>query len=177
MLHHHIARSTSIAAIVASIFATPFAALAQDTKAGDLVVSQAWSRATPGGAKVAGGYLSIENKGANADRLLGGSSSIAGKLEVHEMSMANGVMSMHPAEGGMAIPAGKTVTLAPGGYHLMIMDLKKPLKQGDSFTATLEFERAGKVEVPFAVQGVGAKGPDANPAPAQGGMDHSKMRM
>ena len=151
------------AVLAASLFAVH--ARAEDIKAGDLVISQAWSRATPNGAKIAGGYLTIENKGAAPDRLIGGSGDIAGKIEVHEMSMNNGVMTMRPLDKGLAIEPGKTVKLAPGGYHLMMFDLKGPLKQGEKVPVTLQFEKAGKVNLSLDVQGVGAQAP--------GGMDHS----
>ena len=134
-------------------------ARAEEVKAGDLVITQAWSRATPGGAKIGGGYLTIENKGSAPDRLIGGSADIAGKVEVHEMAMNNGVMTMRPLDKGLTIEPGKTVKLAPGGYHLMMFDLKSPLKQGDKLPVTLEFEKAGKVTVSFDVQGVGAQAP------------------
>jgi periplasmic copper chaperone A len=142
-------------------------ARAEDVKAGDLVISQAWSRATPNGAKIGSGYFTIENKGTTADRLIGVSGDISGKIEVHEMSMNNGVMKMRAVDGGLVIDPGKTVKLAPGGYHLMIMDLKNPLKQGDKVPLTLSFEKAGKVAVTLDVQGVGAQGP--------GGGDGMKM--
>lgn len=139
------------------------AALAQDqgavVKAGDLVISQAWTRATPGGAKVGGGYLTIENKGTVTDRLVGGSSAASGKFEVHQMSMSDGVMKMHPVEGGLAIGPGKTVKLAPGGYHLMLIDLKQPFKQGETVPVTLQFEKAGKVDISMNVQGIGSAAP------------------
>jgi copper(I)-binding protein len=154
---------------------------AEDVKAGDLVISQPWSRATPNGAKIAGGYLTVENKGATADRLIGGSADFAGKVEVHEMAMNNSVMTMRPLDKGLAIEPGKTVKLAPGGYHLMLMDLKSPLKQGDKVAVTLEFEKAGKVALSFEVEGVGAQGPAGGGN--MGGMkmektpDHSGMKM
>ncbi len=150
-------RTLSYAVILAALLAAP--AGAQDGKAGDIVVTQGWSRATPGGAKIAGGYLTIENKGTAADRLIGAAVEVAGKVEVHEMSMNNGVMTMRALDKGLAIEPGKTVKFAPGGYHLMMMDLKGPLKQGDKVPVTLEFEKAGKVKLAFDVQGVGAKGP------------------
>jgi periplasmic copper chaperone A len=137
-------------------------ARAEEVKAGDLVISQAWSRATPNGAKIGTGYFTIENKGTTADKLVGVSGDISGKIEVHEMSMNNGVMKMRPVEGGVAIDPGKTVKLAPNGYHLMIMDLKGPLKQGDKLPLTLQFEKAGKVAVTLDVQGVGAQGPSGS---------------
>ena len=124
-----------------------------------LAITQAWSRATPGGAKIAGGYLTIENKGAAPDRLVSGSGDFAGKVEIHEMAMNNGVMTMRPLDKGLPIEPGKTVKLAPGGYHLMLMDLKTPLKQGDKVPLTLEFEKAGKVTLSLDVQGDGAQGP------------------
>ncbi|CCE01975.1 conserved exported hypothetical protein [Bradyrhizobium sp. STM 3809] len=134
-------------------------AAADEVKAGDLVITQPWSRATPGGAKTGAGYLTIENKGSAPDRLVGVSGEIAGKIEIHEMAVTNGVMTMRPLNQGLTIEPGKTVALAPGGYHLMLMELKSPLKQGDKLPVTLEFEKAGKVAVTLDVQAVGAKGP------------------
>jgi copper(I)-binding protein len=134
-------------------------ARAEEVKAGDLVISQAWSRATPNGAKIGTGYFTIENKGTTADKLVGVSGEVSDKIEVHEMSMNNGVMKMRPVDGGLTIEPGKTVKLAPNGYHLMIMDLKSPLKQGGKVPVTLEFEKAGKVAVTLDVQGIGAQGP------------------
>jgi copper(I)-binding protein len=151
---------------VAALFALADApAQAQEVKAGDLVITQPWSRATPAGAKVAGGYLTIENKGAAPDRLVSGAGDVAGKVEIHEMAMNNGVMTMRPLDKGLVIEPGKTVKLAPGGYHMMLMDLKQPLKQGDKVPVTLEFEKAGKVALSLDVQGVGAQAP--------AGSDHS----
>lgn len=156
----------------AVLFVSISFAAAEDIKAGDLVISQAWTRATPKGAKTGGGYLTIENKGTAPDTLLGGSADVAGSVQVHEMSMENGVMKMRPLEKGLTIEPGKTVKLAPGGYHLMLMDLKIPLKKGDKLPLTLEFEKAGKVRVSFDVQGVGAQGPASG---GKGGMDMKKM--
>jgi copper(I)-binding protein len=143
-------------------------ARAQEVKAGDLVITQAWARATPGGAKVGGAFLTIENKGTTADRLVGASADVAGKVEVHEMANKNGVMTMRAVDNGLAIDPGKTVKLAPGGYHLMMFDLKNPLKQGDKLPVTLDFAKAGKVALSFTVEGVGAQAPAAN------GMDMKK---
>ena len=164
----------------AGLFAAP--AQAEEVKAGDLVITQAWTRATPGGAKIGGGYLTIENKGSAPDRLIGGSADVAGKVEVHEMAMNDGVMTMRPLEKGLAIEPGKTVKLAPGGYHLMMFDLKSPLKQGEKLPVTLEFEKAGKVQVSLDVAGVGAQAPASEASP-DGQMhmkktpDHSGMKM
>src|SRR5580700_4593752 len=110
------ARMLVSAILFAGLIAAP--ASAAEVKAGDLVITQAWSRATPGGAKVGGGYLTIENRGSAPDRLIGGSADVAAKVQVHEMSMNNGVMTMRPVDGGLVIEPGKTVKLSPGGFHL-----------------------------------------------------------
>jgi copper(I)-binding protein len=159
-------------ALLAALSVAP--ARAEEVKAGDLVITQAWSRATPGGAKIGGGYLTIENKGSAPDRLIGGSGDIATKIEVHEMSMNNGVMTMRPLDKGLVIEPGKTVKLAPGGFHLMLFDLKGPLKQGDKVPVTLEFEKAGKVTLSLDVQSVGAPGP-AGAGNSGDQMDMKKM--
>ena len=163
-----IALAIACAAMLWHFLAAP--ARAEEVKAGDLVITQAWSRATPGGAKVGGGFLTIENKGSAPDRLIGGSAEVAGKVQVHEMAMNNGVMTMRPLDNGLTIEPGKTVKLAPGGYHLMLLDLKSPLKQGDKVPVTLEFEKAGKVKLSFDVQGVGA------PAPGAANSDGGEMK-
>ena len=151
-------RSSALALLaLAAICTGPVSA--QQVKIGDLVLDHAWARATPGGAKVGGGYLTIENKGATPDKLIGGSSPAAGKVEVHEMAMNNGVMTMRPVKGGLSIPPGQSVTLAPGGYHIMLMELKAPLKKGDKVPVTLAFEKAGEVNVTFDIQVIGAMGP------------------
>ena len=150
-------------AMLACVLSAP--ARAQEVKAGDLVITQAWTRATPGGARIGGGYLTIENKGTTPDRLIGGSADVAGKVAVHEMAMNNGVMTMRPLDKGLAIDPGQTVKLAPGGYHLMMFDLKSPLKQGDKIPVTLEFEKAGKVQLSLDVEGVGAQGPAGEASP------------
>jgi copper(I)-binding protein len=156
-------KDVMLAAIALALCAAP--AAAEDVKAGDLVISQAWSRATPGGAKVAGGYLTIENKGTAADKLVSVSAEIAGKAEVHEMAMDNGVMKMRPLDKGLVIDAGKTVKLAPGGYHLMLQELKGP------------FKKAGKVAVSLDVQGVGAQAPGDGGHMMKKMPDHSGMKM
>jgi uncharacterized protein YcnI len=127
--------------------------------AGDLMISTAWTRATPPGAKVAGGYLTITNGGKTADRLTGGSFEGGGRIEVHEMSMNDGVMKMRALDGGLEIKPGATVTLEPGGYHLMMLDLAKPLAKGDKVKAHLTFEKAGPVDVDLDVNAVGATAP------------------
>jgi hypothetical protein len=134
------------------------ASLADDVKVGALEISAPWARATPKGASIGGGYLKITNTGAAPDRLIGGSSPISDKLEVHEMSMSGGVMKMRPVSGGLEVKPGGTIELKPGGLHIMFVGLKQPLQQGQHFKATLQFEKAGKIEVDFSVAGIGATG-------------------
>jgi copper(I)-binding protein len=151
--------------------------LAHDYKVGSLQIAHPWSRATPKGAAVGGGYLTITNNGSTPDRLIGGSTPVAKEFELHQMSNDNGVMKMRPVEGGLEIKPGETVTLKPSGYHIMFVDLAKPLKQGDRVPATLDFAKAGKVQVEFAVEGMGAThGNEAGgPMPGMGGHDMSGM--
>jgi periplasmic copper chaperone A len=130
---------------------------AHEYNIGSIHVGHPWSRATPKGANVAGGYLVIDNNGTVPARLIGGSSEIAGRFEIHEMSMDGGVMKMRPLEKGIEIVPGKSVKFEPGGYHLMFLDLKQPPVEGKRFKGTLVFEKAGKVEVEFAVEGMGEK--------------------
>jgi copper(I)-binding protein len=132
-----------------------------ENAATEVVITQAWSRATPNGAKVAGGYLTIANKGAKPDRLLSGWSDFARKLEIHEMALHDGVMTMRPIEAGVTVEPGRSVTFAPGGYHLMFIELNAPLKQGERVPVTLQFEHAGAIKTLFEVQGLGAQAPAA----------------
>ena len=142
-------------------------ALAQEAKAGAVTVEHAWTRATPKGSEVGGGYLTIRNDGDAPDRLTGGSADF-GVVEIHEMKTDNGVMQMRRVNDGLAIPAHGSVRLAPGGYHLMFTHLTHPLAKGETVSATLTFERAGSVAVAFPVEGVGSAGPAAKGDDADG---------
>ena len=128
-------------------------------KVGDLTVTSPWTRATPGGAKIAGGYLKITNNGTAPDRFTGAKSDVSNRVEIHEMSMSDGVMKMRPLPNGIEIKPGATVELKPAGNHLMFTDLKQPLKQGETVKATLQFEKAGSLEVSFTVNALGANAP------------------
>jgi copper(I)-binding protein len=139
----------------ALVFSGAQSVFAHEFKVGDLEIGHPWSRATPAGAKVAGGYFTITNNGSAPDRLVSISSDISDKAELHEMGVKDGVMTMRPVAGGLEIPAGGKVALAPGGYHLMFIGLKRQPKQGETFSATLTFEKAGAVSVDFAVEGMG----------------------
>jgi hypothetical protein len=157
-------RSTAVVLFaLAAICAEP--ASAQQVKAGDLVIDHAWSRATPASAQVGVGYLTIENRGVTPDKLIGASTPTAAKAEVHEMAMDNGVMTMRPVQGGLSIPPGQSITLAPGGYHIMLMELKAPFKEGDKVPLTLQFEKAGTVDVMLDVQAIAAQQPGSMSMP------------
>jgi copper(I)-binding protein len=132
------------------------AAAAHEYKAGSLEIKHPWARATPKGAAVAGGYMTIVNNGTTADRLISFSSPAAGRFEIHEMRMNNGVMQMRPLSDGLEIKPGATVEFKPGSYHLMFMQLKAPFVQGNNVKATLAFEKAGMVEIEYAVEAIGA---------------------
>jgi copper(I)-binding protein len=161
-------------ALAACLLAT--GALAQQYKLGSLEIDHPWSRATPKGAKIGAGYVSIKNTGSTADRLVGGSFADTGKVEVHQMTMDQGVMKMRPVTGGVEIKPGETVELKPDGLHLMFVDLKQPLKKGEQVDATLEFEKSGKVQVRFTVGGVGEKAsmPDMKPDKSMPGMKNMR---
>jgi copper(I)-binding protein len=146
----------TLIAVLAALFVSP--ALAADYTAGSLKVSGPWARATPKGAPVGGGYMTITNTGTTADRLIGGTTGISARFEIHEMKMDGGVMKMRMLPNGLEIKPGETVAFKPGSYHVMFMGLKEQLKQGESFKGTLEFEKAGNVEVEFTIEGIAASG-------------------
>lgn len=129
---------------------------------GAITVTAPWTRATPDGAKVAGGYLTVTNSGSESDFLTGGSFPLAGRFEMHEMSMAGGTMTMREVAGGIEIKPGATVELKPGGYHLMFMDLREKVATGQPIKGTLVFRRAGTLEVSFAVAPIGARAAPAH---------------
>jgi copper(I)-binding protein len=149
--------SIAAAALIFATLAVP--ANAEDVTAGALKISEPWARATPKGASVGGGYMKIINTGSTPDRLVGGATDIASRLEVHEMSMDKGVMKMRMLPSGIEIKPGQTIEFKPGGYHVMFMGLKQQLVQGQHFKATLQFEKAGKVDVDFDISGIGASAP------------------
>jgi periplasmic copper chaperone A len=124
-------------------------------------VSDAWARPTVAGQSGGGGFLTIVG-GAAGDRLLAASADVSGTVELHTMRMDGNVMRMHPVEA-IEVPAGQTVRLAPGGLHVMFIDLKAPLKEGSSFPLRLRFEKGGEVTVPMKVQMNPPAGPAAAP--------------
>ena len=150
-------RSAALVALVA-LALWPSIAMAGDVTLGSLVIHQPWARATPGGAQVGGGYLTIENRGTAPDRLTGGTFAASSGFELHAMSMDGGIMRMRRA-GPLEIPPGESVSLEPSGLHIMFTGLKHGLKKGDTVPGTLVFEHAGTADVAFAVGGIADKGP------------------
>lgn len=127
-------------------------------RVGEVRVEAAWTRATPPGAPVAGGFATLRNAGAQPDRLVAVESSAAERVEIHEMREAEGLMKMRALPQGLPLPAKAIVELKPGSYHLMFIAPKRPFAEGDVVMATLRFERAGAVQVPFPVRAMGAGG-------------------
>src|SRR5262249_21262250 len=125
------------AAILLCVGAT---ALAQQFKSNSIVIDQPWIRATPAGAKVAGGYMTITNTGSQSDRLIGGVLPQAGHFELHEMKMEGNVMQMREVQDGLEIKPGQKLELNPNGYHVMFTGLREPLKQGETIKGQLRFE-------------------------------------
>jgi len=128
---------------------------AQTVKLDSVSVSDAYTRATAPGQQVAGGFMKIQNKGNAPDQLLSASSPAAGEVQLHEMAMDGNVMKMRQVKD-IAVPAGGSVELKPGGYHLMFLNLKGPFVAGETVPVKLKFAKAGDVEVKFPVNAAGA---------------------
>lgn len=131
-------------------------------KVGDLVITGAFSKGMLPGQPVGGGYLTITNNGEVDDMLVSASSPVAGAVELHEMAMQGQVMKMRKLDAGIAIPAGQTIELKPGGLHMMFMKVKEPFKAGGEVPVTLTFEKAGPIEVKLAVGAAGPGGHKTN---------------
>ena len=136
-----------------------------------LKVEQPWARASLGKVKVGAAYLTIVNQGHDADRLVALSSPVAERTELHSTTMDEGVMKMRPVES-LEVAPGETVAFEPGGLHVMLMGLKQPLTEGESFPMTLRFAEAGDLVVQVQVDTATASGPSGMD---HGGMDHASM--
>jgi len=155
---------TAVLAVVVAVYAvwaSP-AAAAGDYDVGSIHISQPWSRATPKGAATGAGYMTLTNKGAASDKVSCVSDDASAQCQIHTMTMEGGVMKMRPVEGGLEIKPGESVTLKPGGNHIMFLDLKHPLEQGKTVKATLKFDRAGTIDVEYPVLAIGAPVPGAS---------------
>jgi periplasmic copper chaperone A len=144
---------------------------AASAQTADVQVTDAWARATPGGAQTAAAYVSMES--TSGDKLTGVSTPAAQKADIHSMTVDNGVMKMRQVDG-VDLPPGQKVTLKPGGYHIMLTGLAKPLEVGQSFPLTLDFANAGAKQVTVTVEKIGALGPGES---AGGNMNMPGMNM
>lgn len=147
----------SVVGALATIFALTVHA-GEVTRAGTLEIDTPWARASAGTSRPAAAYLTIRNAGDRSDRLLGVRTPVTGHTEVHAMVHEGGVMKMRPA-GPLEIPAGGEVRLAPGGVHIMLMQLEAPLEEGGTLPLTLIFEAAGEVTVAAPIAAIGADVP------------------
>jgi copper(I)-binding protein len=145
--------SRFLVAVALSVAA--LAAHAHSFQLGELTIGHPYARATAPGQPAGGAYLSINNAGGAADKLVSATADVAASVELHEMKMEGNVMRMREVPG-IDVPAGKAVALKPGGLHIMLMGLKAPLKQGEKFPLKLTFEKAGEVTVTVNVEGPGA---------------------
>jgi copper(I)-binding protein len=146
-----------VSLVLAAVFGVVIGpASAHEFKVGSIEIKHPWSRATPKGSEVAGGFMKLINTGTEPDRLIGGSTASAGKFEIHESAMEGGVMKMRPQPKGIEIKPGETVELKPGSYHLMFVGLKEPFEKGKRVKGTLQFEKAGKVDVEYAIEAAGS---------------------
>jgi copper(I)-binding protein len=161
-------KCTALFFALVSLAASP--AAAENYTAGSIEVSNPWMRATPRGADVAGAYMTVANKGPEPDRLISGSVPGVNRFEIHRMEMDGDVAKMRPVEGGLEIKPGQSVTLTPASFHVMLIGLKQPFQQGQHVKGTLTFQKAGKLDVEFAVESIGASGPMPS---MQGGAPHA----
>jgi copper(I)-binding protein len=150
--------------IAAALLAVSGAA-AHEFKVGALDIGHPWSLPTPKGASIAGGYLTITNKGKVADRLIGGASPVASQIELHEMASVDGVAKTRVLANGLEIQPGKTVELKPGAHRILLLGLKEPFQSGQKVKGTLVFEKAGTVEIVYNIE----ENAEALNGPANGG--------
>ena len=141
---------------------------AADYDVGAIHISKPWARATPKGASNGAGYLTVTSAATAPDRMICAGSDAAASCQIHSMTMDNGVMKMRPVEGGLEIKPSESVTLKPGGFHIMLVDLKHPLEAGKTVEVTLQFEKAGTVKVELPVLAIGAPAPNADAGGSMG---------
>jgi len=149
----------------AALTLVTLAAAAHSYKLGSIDIDHPTARPTAPGQSVGGGFMTLVNKGA-ADRLMSVTSAVAGSVQMHSMAMDGDVMKMRQVDA-IELPAGRTVELKPGAWHLMLVGLKAPLKSGDTFPMTLRFEKAGEVVVTVNVEP-----PQPEPAKAEPQPEH-----
>ena len=135
---------------VSVVFAQPMA---------EMEFTSGWIRATPPNAKMGAAYLTVMNHQDQADELIGASSSLAEVVEIHNVKEENGMLKMYPVDS-LEVPAKGMVMLKPGGYHIMLINLKQAPKLGESYTMTLKFQQAPDLIVELPVQQSGATSGD-----------------
>jgi copper(I)-binding protein len=160
-------RTLSLCLLAAATLAVATPAGAEDYRVGDIRIDRPWARATPGQVRIGAAYFTLEDVGGAPDRLLRVESPVAAKGEIHTHMAEGSVMQMRPV-GALEIRPGAPTVLQPGGLHVMLIDLKQPLKAGDRFALTLEFEHAGRIEIMVPVERIGARGPGETEAPMPG---------
>lgn len=160
----HLLPALVIAAALAPAAVVSTASAADDYRVGDIRIERPWARATPGNSRVGAAYFTLEDLGTAPDKLLRVATPVAATGELHTHMMENNVMQMRPV-GAIEVHPGTPTVFQPGGLHVMLMDLKQPLKEGERFPLTLEFERAGKIEVMVSVERAGARAPAGPGAP------------
>lgn len=149
-------RILSTAGCAGVLLGAAVAVQAQINKAPSIRVDTPWTRVTPSSASTGVGYLTLTNHGREPDRLIGVQSSVAGRAEIHTMETTDNVMRMRWLKDGLEIPAGKSVELKPGGVHIMLMELAKPIQQGTPVPITLVLQKAGNIDVRLEVAPMGA---------------------
>jgi copper(I)-binding protein len=165
---------SSALSVLGSLLLLSAAVAAHEYASNGITVAHPWARATPGAVKIGGAYFEMRAAGGRGDRLIAVRSPVAGNAELHSHTTEGGVARMRRVDA-IPIAGGKSVVLAPGGYHVMLMDLKQPLKEGDLLKLTLLFEKAGEIEVEATVEPIGAMGPhglDQQPDSGTGGHKH-----
>jgi periplasmic copper chaperone A len=165
----------SAALSAALLFAAAPGAFAHDFTLGALKIDHPWARASAGPARNGAAFFAVENSG-RADRLVAASGDVAQRVELHVHRMEGNVMQMRQVEA-VEVPAGGTAILQPGGFHVMLIGLEQPLKEGDRFPLTLTFEQAGEITVEVKVEAVASMGPHGagHGAGGHGGMQHGTM--
>lgn len=141
-----------VGAFALAVSLTAGLAVARDYAAGALKISHPWSPAAPVGAPTAAGYLTITNAGATPDTLVSASTPDAKSVEIHQETMQGGIMRMRPVTGGLTVPAHGALTLAPSGYHLMLIAPRRAFRPGESIPLDLRFSRHGIVHVALSVE-------------------------
>jgi hypothetical protein len=144
-----------VRALCIALALSPVVGFAHDYQLKSLSIDHPFTRATPPGAKSGGAFFVVENASPTPDKLIGAASPAAGAVEIHQMVMDGGVMKMR-AMPALEVPAGGKLELKPGGYHVMLLDLKQPLKVGDKVPLTLTFQNAGSIDIAVEVEAMGA---------------------